>query len=69
VTAATRKAGALAQRRIKLSPLRQAAAQHRAAGRLGTADAIGALTARLEATEPELWLLFDLPQIERALPA
>jgi hypothetical protein len=67
MTAATRHAGALAQRDIKLSPLRQAAARHKAAGRIGNAEAMQRLTARLETAEPELWLTFGPAEIDQLL--
>lgn len=69
MTPATREAGGIAQRRLKLMPLRQAAARHRAAGRIGTAEAIGAQIARLEAAEPELWLVFGPAEVGRVLEA
>jgi hypothetical protein len=63
----TRQAGARAQRALKLQPLRQQAVRFRAAGRLGTAEAIEAQIARLEAAEPELWLVFGVAEVARAL--
>jgi hypothetical protein len=62
-----RQAGALAQRAEKLRPFRLKAAQHRAAGRTGTADAIAGQIARLEGAEPAMWLAFTVAQVGRYL--
>jgi hypothetical protein len=67
MTTTTRQAGGAAQRRIKLASLYRAAARYQAAGRLGTAEAIRAQVTRLEATEAELWLVFDPPQVDQLL--
>lgn len=62
-----REAGACAQRALKLQTLRLAAARYRAAGRIGTAEAIEAQIARLEAAEPELWLVFGVAEVGAVL--
>jgi hypothetical protein len=69
VTTITRKAGARAQRHLKLLPLRAAAAKFRAAGRIGTADAIRRQIERLEGAEPEPWLIFSPAEIGQMLDA
>lgn len=68
MTPATLRAGALAQRAIKLSPLRAAARQHRADGRIAVADAMMSQVERLEAfPDVEAWLALDLAGIDQLM--